>query len=98
MNAVPLYRFCIPASAPAEWVLLHREQFDAVMAGERRVVEGRPRQLAGRSGIARWYFNDSGLGLLRIEREFAPPGPAEVIWEGRTHDAFCGSSETELAL
>ena len=93
-----LHRFAFESGGRRYWVALHDEQMDAVLSGERRVVEAMPRgNAAADAGPAWWYFNDSGIGLLRVES-----GPSALdawpVWEGRIHDAYVGRFCSVLVL
>jgi len=84
-----VHRFAVDAPAGACWIVLKEEQMDAVLSGERRVIEGGPRSTPMRAGFSWWYFNDVGIGLLRVEAG-ADAQSAASLWEGRIHDAYVG--------
>ncbi len=93
-----LHRFSFESKAGHRyWVALHGEQMDAVLSGERRVVEGARRRTPSGITPSWWYFNDVGLGLLRVET-----GPdaenTTTLWEGRAHDAYHGHLCSVLLL
>lgn len=92
-----VHRFAIESSGQRRWVALHDEQMDAVLAGERRVVEAMPRDATGFGEYAWWYFNDSGTGLLRVESG-AGGDEATPVWEGRIYDAYVGRLCSVLLL
>jgi len=84
-----LHRFAVEIDGRRSWVTLHQEQMDAVLSGERRVVEANPRLGQEADKRTWWYFHDSGIGLLRVESGAAPDA-AKPHWEGRVHDAYVG--------
>ena len=93
-----LHRFMFePKAGHRYWVALHGEQMEAVLCGERRVVEGASRRTPWGSNPSWWYFNDVGIGLLRVEA-----GPdaenTTTLWEGRVHDAYRGHLCSVLLL
>ncbi len=92
-----LHRFVIEAKSQHHWVALHQEQMDAVLAAERRVVEGIPRRVGTATAFVWWYFNDSGSSLLRVEMG-TDADRADVVWEGRIHDAYVGRLCSVLLL
>lgn len=85
-----LHRFAIEADGKRYWVTLHGEQMDAAASGERRVIEALPRgNAAADAGPAWWYFNDAGIGLLRVEAGTSAQ-EATPVWEGRILEAYVG--------
>ncbi|MFZ4499053.1 MAG: hypothetical protein ACOYMX_05055 [Burkholderiales bacterium] len=84
-----LHRFVVDTCEGACWIVLQDEQMDAVSSGERRVVEGGPRSTPWRNRLSWWYFNDVGIGLLRVEAG-GDAESATPLWEGRIHDAYVG--------
>jgi|GEM_PF-1244702 len=93
-----LHRFAFEAAGKRYWVTLHAEQMDAVSSGERRVIEALPRgNAAADAGPAWWYFNDAGIGLLRVEAG-ASAQEATPVWEGRILDAYVGELCSVLLL
>jgi len=83
------HRFVIEAAGQRIPIALHQEQMDAVLSGERRVVEGMPLRIATATALVWWYFNDTGISLLRVELG-TDADRADVVWEGRIHDAYVG--------
>lgn len=96
MIAHPRHRFSVSCDIGQIWVMLTQEQYGAVTSGERRVIEGPPRIAASGLLLPRWYFNESGFGLLRIEIVSGGIAPDAVIWEGRSYDAYVGESVADL--
>ncbi|MBU3694726.1 MAG: hypothetical protein FGM40_07860 [Rhodocyclaceae bacterium] len=93
-----LHRFAFEANSRRYWIALHDEQMDAVLSGERRVVEALPRgNAAADAGPAWWYFNDTGIALLRVEAGSSATD-ADPVWEGRIHDAYVGRLCSVLLL
>jgi hypothetical protein len=98
MQARVLHRFAFETPEDGcRWVVLHDEQMDAVLSGERRVIEGRPRQTVAGTEYIWWYFNDAGLDLLRVETGLHAAAAAP-LWEGRIHDAYVGRLTSVLLL
>jgi len=91
------HRFAVEVDSQRFWVTLHQEQMDAVLCGERRVVEANPRAGQEAAGRAWWYFHDSAIGLLRVEIG-ARADDAQPRWEGRIHDAYVGRLCSVLLL
>ena len=91
------HRFAIEVAGRRVPIALHQEQMDAILSGERRVVEGMPQRIANETAFVWWYFNDTGLGLLHVEMG-SDPDHAAVVWEGRLHDAYVGRLCSVLTL
>ncbi len=84
------HRFVVELVCGAHTILLHDEQMEAVLSGERRVIEGTVHVVDRHFFNTWWYFNDVGLGLLRVEHG-EDPERTTVAWEGRIHDAYVGT-------
>jgi len=92
-----LHRFAFESPVGRYWIVLQDEQMDAVLSGERRVVQGGPRSTPSRTAFSWWYFNDAGIGLLRVETG-SDAAMAWPVWEGRIHDAYVGQLCSVLLL
>ena len=85
-----LHRFALEADGRHYWIALYEEQMDAVLAGDRRVIETPPRGPSpADAGPAWWYFNDSASGVLRVEAGTSAE-EARPVWEGQLLAMYVG--------